>query len=46
MARAVLGLETPRDAVDFLEGLREIEPCSSNVDDLFVAAGRSEVDFS
>ncbi|HZZ08381.1 MAG TPA: magnesium chelatase domain-containing protein, partial [Candidatus Binataceae bacterium] len=30
---AVLGVETLRDTVDFLEGLREIEPCASNVDD-------------
>ena len=43
---AVLGVETLREAVDFLEGLRELEPYSSNVDDLFVAASCYDVDFS
>jgi magnesium chelatase family protein len=43
---AVLGVETLRDTVDFLEGLREIEPYASNVDDLFTAASHYDVDFS
>ena len=37
---AVLGVETLRDTVDFLEGLREIEPYASNVGDLFTAASQ------
>jgi magnesium chelatase family protein len=43
---AVLGVETLRDTVDFLEGLREIEPYPSNVGDLFTAASHCDVDFS
>ncbi|HEV2169957.1 MAG TPA: YifB family Mg chelatase-like AAA ATPase, partial [Candidatus Binatus sp.] len=43
---AVLGVETLRDTVDFLEGLREIEPYASNVGDLFTAASQYDVDFS
>ena len=43
---AVLGVETLRDTVDFLEGLREIEPYATNVGDLFTAASHYEVDFS
>ena len=43
---AVLGVDTLRDTVDFLEGLREIEPYASNVGDLFTAASHYDVDFS
>ena len=43
---AVLGVETLRDTVDFLEGLREIEPYASNVGELFTAASQYDVDFS
>ena len=43
---AVLGVETLRDTVDFLEGLREIEPYATNVGDLFTAASHYDVDFS
>ena len=43
---AILGVESLRETVDFLEGLREIEPYSSNVEDLFSAASRYDVDFS
>lgn len=43
---AILGVETLRDTVDFLEGLRQIEPYSSNVDQLFSEASRYAVDFS
>jgi magnesium chelatase family protein len=43
---AVLGVETLRDTVDFLEGLRDIEPYASNVGDLFTAASQYDVDFS
>ena len=42
----MLGVETLRDTVDFLEGLREIEPYASNVGDLFTAASQYDVDFS
>src|SRR5439155_23436991 len=44
--RAVLGVETLRDTVDFLEGLREVEPYASNVGELFTAASQYDVDFS
>jgi magnesium chelatase family protein len=43
---AILGVETLRDTVDFFEGLREIEPYSSDVEQLFSEASRYEVDFS
>jgi magnesium chelatase family protein len=40
------GSRNARDTVDFLEGLREIEPYASNVGDLFTAASQYDVDFS
>jgi magnesium chelatase family protein len=43
---AILGVETLRDTVDFLEGLRQIEPYFSNVEELFNVASRYAVDFS
>jgi magnesium chelatase family protein len=43
---AILGVESLRETVDFLEGLRQIEPCSSNVEQLFSEASRYDVDFS
>jgi magnesium chelatase family protein len=43
---AVLGVETLRDTVDFLEGLRQIEPYATDVDNLFRSASEYDVDFS
>jgi len=43
---AVLGVETLRDTVDFLEGLRQIEPYATDVDNLFQSASQYDVDFS
>ena len=43
---AVLGVETLREAVEFFEGLRDLEACSVNLDDLFDSASRYTVDFS
>jgi magnesium chelatase family protein len=43
---AILGVESLRETVDFLEGLREIQPYSSNVGELFSSASRYDVDFS
>jgi magnesium chelatase family protein len=43
---AILGVETLRETVDFLEGLHDIEPYSSNVQELFSSASRYDVDFS
>jgi magnesium chelatase family protein len=42
----VLGVETLRDAVEFFEELRELEPCRIDLGDLFKNASHYEVDFS
>jgi magnesium chelatase family protein len=43
---AVLGVESLREAFEFFEGLREIEPSVANLEELFGSAGRYDVDFS
>ena len=43
---AVLGVETLREAFEFFEGLREIEPYATNVGEMFDAASHYDVDFS
>ncbi|MGH7986532.1 MAG: YifB family Mg chelatase-like AAA ATPase, partial [Candidatus Binataceae bacterium] len=42
---AVIGVEKFTEAFEFFEGLREIEPAAINLDQLFDAASRYEVDF-
>ncbi len=42
----VLAAQTLRDVIDFLEGVRELEPVATNTPELFEMAGQYEVDFS
>jgi magnesium chelatase family protein len=43
---AVMGVETLQEAVEFFEGLRELEPCAINLGEIFETASHYEVDFS
>jgi magnesium chelatase family protein len=43
---AVMGVDTLQEAVEFFEGLRDLEPCSVNLSEVFETASRYEVDFS
>jgi magnesium chelatase family protein len=43
---AVIGVSNLREAIEFLDGAREIAPTTANVSDLFNDASRYEVDFS
>jgi magnesium chelatase family protein len=43
---AVMGVETLQEAVEFFEGLRDLEPCSVNLSKVFETASRYDVDFS
>lgn len=42
---AILGVETLREAFEFMEGLREIEPTVADIGKLFNSGGRYDVDF-
>jgi magnesium chelatase family protein len=42
----VLGIETLRDAYEFVEGLREIEPTVTDLAAMFAREGRYDVDYS
>jgi magnesium chelatase family protein len=43
---AILPVDSLRDAFEFFEGLREIEPTAGNLDEVFGAASRYDVDFA
>ncbi len=43
---AILGVDTLREAHEFFEGIRDVEPVAANLGTLFDAASRYEVDFS
>jgi len=43
---AILPVDSLRDAFEFFEGLREIEPTAANLGEVFGLAGRYDVDFA
>ncbi len=43
---AILPVDSLRDAFEFFEGLREIEPTAANLGDVFGSASRYDVDFA